>query len=200
MLTLAEIALRAHATACEKGWHDRPMRTYRVNVESREYYEINHDAVLRSHALIHSEISEAIDELHAGRLDLRIEDGKPEGLVVELADVVIRICDTMQALGLACDPSVDAQWWTASQQVMAGRTSISGDYIRNAFDLARTHVDKATEAARVDAWIECTNHYSSIVAAVATVAAVFTLNLPAAIEAKMAYNATRPTRHGGKRA
>ena len=46
-------------------------------------------------ALLHSEVSEAYEEWRNGhpiRLT-RVEDGKPEGIPIELADVIIRIMD-----------------------------------------------------------------------------------------------------------
>ena len=48
--------------------------------------------------LIHAEVSEALEEYRAGHVHLWIQNGKPEGLVVELADAVIRICDLYEAL------------------------------------------------------------------------------------------------------
>jgi hypothetical protein len=45
-------------------------------------------------ALIHSEISEALDEYRSDKLHLYYEDGKPEGADVELADAMIRIAET----------------------------------------------------------------------------------------------------------
>lgn len=47
-------------------------------------------------ALIHSEISEALEEIRAGRGIDEVyfsDKGKPEGFLVELADAFIRICD-----------------------------------------------------------------------------------------------------------
>lgn len=48
-------------------------------------------------ALIHSELSEALEEYRASQADLDLTkttviDGKPEGFAVELADALIRIC------------------------------------------------------------------------------------------------------------
>ncbi len=49
------------------------------------------DALASKLALVHCEISEAIEALRDGKVDMVIEDGKPEGLVTEMADAVIRI-------------------------------------------------------------------------------------------------------------
>lgn len=108
-MTLNHLRDRAHAMAREKGWHDEP----------RSFGE--------SIALIHSEVSEALEEYRAGYDPTHVyrsDGGKLEGIPIELADVLIRI-----------------------------------------FDLAGQHG----------------------------------IDLDAAVEQKMAFNATRPHRHGGKR-
>lgn len=77
-----------HANAVERGWW-----------EGGELP--TPDEIGAKLALIHSEVSEALEELRSGRwLASRIEDGKPEGFVVELADVVIRCADLCGRLNL----------------------------------------------------------------------------------------------------
>lgn len=93
--TIAEWQAEVHALAVAKGWHERPMRD--------ENGKVNVDAVAAKLALVHSEISEALEALRDDPRDLGIcvsSKGKPEGFVVELADAVIRILDLAEALGV----------------------------------------------------------------------------------------------------
>jgi NTP pyrophosphatase (non-canonical NTP hydrolase) len=50
-------------------------------------------------ALCHSELSEALEEFRAGMPVIYEVGNKPEGVVVELADCVIRILDFVEYLG-----------------------------------------------------------------------------------------------------
>lgn len=57
-------------------------------------------------ALAHSELSEALEEYRDAKPALYIENGKPEGTVVELADCIIRCLDTMASLDVDIDAIV----------------------------------------------------------------------------------------------
>jgi len=114
--SINEWAREVHLLAVSKGWHERPMRDERGNV--------NADAVGAKIALIHSEISEALEELRnaKGAESMRPGDrgllamyttvggnGKPEGFDVELADAIIRILDLAEALGLDMETALAAK-------------------------------------------------------------------------------------------
>ena len=75
-MNLNELRDEAHQNAKDHGWHDEKIHP------------------LAAHALIHSEISEATEEVRAGSDAVYAgARGKPEGEAVELADALIRIAD-----------------------------------------------------------------------------------------------------------
>lgn len=93
-LTIQELQRIAHIIAVYKGWWDEPRD------------------LPTCLALIHSEISEALqayrettndDEVRA----VRVVDGKPVGVFVELADAVIRIADLFERYGVSLE---DVLW------------------------------------------------------------------------------------------
>jgi hypothetical protein len=74
--TISDIMDEAFNTAKEKGWHDPP------------------PTAAEEIALMHSELSEALESLRKGEPLLWFtEEGKPEGIAAEYADVIIRIAD-----------------------------------------------------------------------------------------------------------
>lgn len=89
---LKDICNEAHATSVSKGWYDDPETglVMRLNVGMRI-------------ALVHSELSEALEVWRDGKMFLDtilVRNGKPEGFGIELADAVIRICDLAAAEGI----------------------------------------------------------------------------------------------------
>lgn len=91
---LNELAARAYGYAKRNGFYDN---------------ESGQSLVLKL-LLIHSEVSEAAEELKAGRDPLEVRyrenDGKPEGYGIEVADILIRCFDMCGFLGLDLDELV----------------------------------------------------------------------------------------------
>lgn len=81
-MTINELVSRAHENAVRHGFWDKPPE-FGTAI-----------------ALIHSELSEALEEHREGKNAYYVENGKPEGYAVELADAVIRIADLCGALGI----------------------------------------------------------------------------------------------------
>ena len=83
---------KSHNIAITKGWWDK----------ERKIPELI--------ALIHSELSEALEEYRVNEnLDMRYEKKKPEGFVVELADALIRIFDLSGKYGLDLNEALESK-------------------------------------------------------------------------------------------
>lgn len=81
-------------TATEKGWHEK----------SRSVGDF--------FMLMVSEISEALEEFRAGHLVDEVyfgEDGKPEGVPIELADLAIRLADFCGAHGIDLEAAIETK-------------------------------------------------------------------------------------------
>jgi len=139
-------------------------------------------------ALIHSEIKEATDCFRFNQYDAFIENGKPSGLPVELADVVIRILDLMGAMQLGwCE-------YGSAKRIISH--FVENPNIAHLIDIYKCH-DYGSEA------LEChrIGVYDDMeITLVSLVQYCFLLypDLITQIEAKHTYNSQRPYRHGGK--
>lgn len=99
---------RAHGMARSKGWWDDELGFVSSDgapptAEQRRDARLwmNPTTAAAKLALIHSEVSEALECVRDGDLEVRIaESGKPEGLPSELADIVIRVADLCGAYGI----------------------------------------------------------------------------------------------------
>ena len=91
-----------------KGWQ----RLSHNNAIAHGFYGLfdpaNLDHVALRLILIHSEVTEAFEELRSGHRLTRVGDwGKPEGLPTELADIVIRTLDLAEALGINLEKEME---------------------------------------------------------------------------------------------
>jgi NTP pyrophosphatase (non-canonical NTP hydrolase) len=96
--SLNELGDFAYAAAAANGWHDP-----RVD----EYGALRETSTFERLALIHSEVSEALEAFRKhGALTWVDPKGKPEGLASELADIIIRTVELARLHGYDLDDTV----------------------------------------------------------------------------------------------
>lgn len=212
MIDFAQIAKEAHTTALEKGWYDLDEQG---KAKPRDFDEVC--------ALFHSEISEAVEELRKPSSLQRPsgiyffpdvddnpakhpfeppkEDGhllKPEGVAVELADLIIRLGDSASAWGCADLVASDLQSTNVSKPVASKKPvglmanlhqHVSVLYERLVMrDIAQKPLGDCIVSLSI----------AHTVAITQMLCFQFGWDLKRALMLKLAYNKTRPPRHGGK--
>ena len=92
-MDIKELQVASHAIAVSAGWWE----------EERNVGELL--------ALVHSEVSEALEEWRTDEAlaVIRTEDDKPVGFPIELADTLIRICDLCEAVGIDLNEALKAK-------------------------------------------------------------------------------------------
>ena len=106
MPTVSQLQHAAHQNAIDKGWWDA-QRLANGEVSPVEAERTIPEKI----ALLHSELSEALEEFRNGRgpNETYLVNDKPEGFPIELADVAIRLFDLCGALGIDLALAIEAK-------------------------------------------------------------------------------------------
>lgn len=109
-ITISDLVSQAHETAVSKGWHgsyDELMLALAVGKQHR-LATAHADRFGALMALIHTEVSEAVEAYRdTGTVVGTVrEDGKPEGVPSELADILIRVADVAGVYGIDLEDAV----------------------------------------------------------------------------------------------
>ena len=210
-MELSELQKVAHAIARDKGWWDQE-RTFGDLI-----------------ALIHSELSEALEAYRERGLEtwstLRMDEGagpitlssisdldtlkarlgeaaleKPEGVASELADVVIRVADLAEFYGANVDPATAVRDRPSLEANINLAAKLSfGHWISMLHWFTATAFEECAWFAPSERTFEWVESLGELIYGVQAMAAHYNIDLDVAIAAKMAYNRTRPYRHGGKK-
>jgi NTP pyrophosphatase (non-canonical NTP hydrolase) len=106
--TLAEWAKACHEVAVDRGWWQAPSH-FDARLWTRK--ELAQKLFGDKIALIHSELSEALEDYRLMKPGddftvIHFEGSKPVGLASELADIVIRLFDLTEALGIDIETAI----------------------------------------------------------------------------------------------
>jgi hypothetical protein len=226
-MKISSLIHEAHSIAVDKGWHERPVLRpdgtvdidrlgsllLLIHTEIGEAWECFQNASIpwewqTSETTPTEELRTFTNEQRFAtpvlgfRLGLSLcpKKGMPEGMIVELADVVVRVCDLAGAL----DATQPSQWMDSyyfDDVELSQLTSELTSTDQEAFNTMRSIVDQAVESMRIGVNGNTNvllGELGVLLAECQRMAAYHGLDLTEAVRVKMAFNRTRPYRHGGK--
>jgi hypothetical protein len=184
-MTIEELCRRSYEIAVSKGWHE----------QERSLGE--------AIALFHSEVSESLEcfrdpSRQPGDV-WHSEGGKPEGMVFELADLLIRIGDTVEDMKIPVDVKL------VNHSVSSLGTGFEGDRGTVTEQLVDIHLSlslayQASMRWHVPEGADTANYLADVMEKTGCLCRFIGQDLEKAVIEKMEYNAGRSRRHGGKRA
>jgi NTP pyrophosphatase (non-canonical NTP hydrolase) len=116
-LSLNEMADAAYKNSAAKGFWDE-----------HKTGALHPETISSKLALIHSEVSEALEDARGGAMKTRFlsetgREGKPVGFPTELADIIIRVGDLAARLGIDLEDEVTTKMvYNATRPRMHGRS------------------------------------------------------------------------------
>lgn len=184
-MTIEELCRRSHDIAVAKGWHE----------QGRSLGE--------TVALFHSEVSEALecfrDPSHQPGDAWHSEGGKPEGMVFELADLLIRIGDTAKDMEIPVDVKLVNHTVADLGMGFEGRPETIPEQLAD-IHMSLSLAYQATVLWFVPEGADAANYFADALEKTGYLCRSNGWDLEKAVEEKMVYNVSRPHRHGGKRA
>lgn len=174
MIDLNKFAKEVHENAVKHGWWDA----------ERSFGEVI--------ALIHSELSEALEEYRNGHKPTETyysNGGKPEGIPSELADVVIRVLDWCGHEKI----EIDETFIAFNLEILKRLNGDGKPTLTFAEGISAIHTG-------VSNWYQNRENdfETSVVSGVYSIACDYKIDLESSLLEKHEYNKTRPYKHGGK--
>ena len=191
-MTIEELCRRSYDMAVAKGWHE----------QKRSFGE--------AISLFHSEVSEALEcfrdpARQPGAIWLS-DGGKPEGMVFELADLLIRIGDTsidmdLPVIGSLHNTTVGMLGYGCNDFLLYEDHKVTA--LGDMLSVVHIHLSKAFDCGLKDCPAttrEVAAHLARAMNVVGGICRIHHWDLESAVAEKIAYNENREYRHGGKRA
>lgn len=208
MIDWNNIIERSHGMAKEKGWWNEPrsveeclMLAVTEVAEAVEWYrdfkgdpaDVFKPATELVYPGAPKQRGLQCGEFTGETTDPQNPSAKPVGIPSELADVCIRVCDLMGYSKCAAE-CVDGFEYEFENSSFVTQCFLLTNKIATAFP-------DDEGPLKNEEWDRCIKvNLCGALACVQDIAEIQGIDLAAAIEVKLAYNATRENRHGGKRA